>query len=157
MSKSRKERQEKARKRQQRQQMLKWLIPAIAVAIIAVVGILLVVTNGDDNDSNNDNSVDPVLISPDEYRSQFIETDHFLLDVRTPEEYEEGHLNGAVNIDHSEVARRLDEIPRDKPIVVYCRSDNRSGQAARVLVDNGFTEVYDIDGGLVAWNTTLDN
>ena len=66
-----------------------------------------------------------------------------LVDVRTPAEFESGHLDGALNISHELTAQRIAEYGDDKsrPIVVYCRSGNRSGQALKVLVELGFTGV----------------
>jgi len=67
-----------------------------------------------------------------------------LVDVRTPEEFAMGHVPGALNIPHNEMGRRHAEIgPPSTPVVLYCRSGNRSGQAASVLHHRGFGLVYD--------------
>jgi len=95
-------------------------------------------------------SAAPQRISPAEYMAQFAGTPHFLLDVRTPEEFAGGHLDGAANINVQELQSRLSEIPRDQPVVLYCRSGNRSAQAAQMLQAAGFTGVYDL-GGIIAW------
>ncbi len=80
--------------------------------------------------------------------------DVVLLDVRTPEEYAEGHVPGSVNIDFyaADFAEQLDLLPKDVPYVVYCRSGNRSGSTMPIMEDLGFTEVWDVDGGILAWN-----
>lgn len=77
-----------------------------------------------------------------------------VLDVRTPEEYAEGHLEGAVLIDAQapDFADRLAELPRDGRYVIYCRSGNRSAQARAIMEELGFTDVADVDGGIVAWS-----
>jgi len=92
------------------------------------------------------------LISPDNYVSQFRDSgaDHILIDVRTAEEFAEGHIAGAVNIPVDYIERRLAEIPTDIPVVVYCRSGNRSARAATTLVENNYAEVYDL-GGIASW------
>lgn len=92
------------------------------------------------------------LISPDNYVSQFIEdgAEHILIDVRTPQEFAEGHIAGSVNIPFDQISFRLDEIPTDMPVVVYCRSGNRSAIAARTLVENDYSQVYDM-GGILSW------
>lgn len=72
-----------------------------------------------------------------------------LLDVRTPEEFAERHLEGAVNIPVDQVEARLAEIPRDRPVVVYCRSGARSMSAARVLRRSGY-DVEDL-GSINEW------
>jgi rhodanese-related sulfurtransferase len=79
--------------------------------------------------------------------------DVVVLDIRTPEEFSEGIIEGAVNIDFydTDFAAQLDTLDKDADYVVYCRSDNRSGQAMDVFADLGFTSVTEIDGGIVAW------
>lgn len=79
--------------------------------------------------------------------------DVVVLDIRTPEEFAEGFIEGASNIDfyRSDFAGQLDMLDKDAPYVVYCRSDNRSGDAMDVFADLGFTNVTEIDGGIVNW------
>jgi phage shock protein E len=72
-----------------------------------------------------------------------------LLDVRSPAEYAERHLEGATLIPVDEVEGRLSEIPRDAPVVVYCRSGGRSARAAATLRAEGY-EVHDL-GGIDNW------
>ena len=76
-----------------------------------------------------------------------------VLDIRTPEEYAQGAIDGAVNIDFyaSDFASQLDQLDKSTPYVVYCRSGNRSGQAMDTFADLGFTDVTEIEGGLVNW------
>jgi phage shock protein E len=90
-------------------------------------------------------------ISPLDYQAQYgDELGHTLIDVRTPEEYSNGHIPNAINIHIDTLQGRLDEIPEDMPVVVYCRSGNRSATAARILIIGGFEEVYDL-GGIQDW------
>lgn len=79
--------------------------------------------------------------------------DLVVLDVRTPEEYAEGHLEGAVLVDFydADFADQLAALDPDAPYLVYCRSGNRSGQALSVMEQLGFSSVVDVDGGIVAW------
>ncbi|MDD3818556.1 MAG: rhodanese-like domain-containing protein [Actinomycetota bacterium] len=77
-------------------------------------------------------------------------SNYIILDVRTAGEFKEGYIEGAVNIPVSELESRLDELSRDKSIIVYCRSGSRSRSAADILVKNGFTHVYNM-GGIVSW------
>lgn len=72
-----------------------------------------------------------------------------LLDVRTPMEYSRGHIDGAVNIPLSELGRNLDQLKKDQPIVIYCQSGNRSGQARGFLAGQGY-QAYDL-GGMYNW------
>jgi phage shock protein E len=75
----------------------------------------------------------------------------FVLDVRTPEEYAAGHVPGAVNVPHDQLASRLAEVPKDKDVVVYCRTGRRSALAADVLAANGYKRVSQLEGDMQAW------
>jgi rhodanese-related sulfurtransferase len=77
--------------------------------------------------------------------------DVFLLDVREQWEYDEGHIPGITLLPMGEVSARLDEIPTDKEVIVTCRSGNRSGQITDYLRQNGFDNVHNMEGGILAW------
>lgn len=79
--------------------------------------------------------------------------DLVILDVRTPEEFAEGHLDGAIMVDFydDDFADQLAELDPDVPYLLYCRSGNRSGQTLAMMEDLGFTDVADVDGGINAW------
>ncbi len=77
--------------------------------------------------------------------------DVYLLDVREQWEYDEGHIPGVTLLPMGEVQGRLDEIPTDKEVIVTCRSGNRSGQVTDYLRQNGFDNVHNMQGGIVAW------
>jgi phage shock protein E len=79
--------------------------------------------------------------------------DLVVLDIRTPEEFAEGHIDGAVNIDFyaADFGDRLAELDPEARYVLYCRSDNRTGQTMPMLEELGFADVAEVDGGVVAW------
>ena len=93
------------------------------------------------------------VIQPAEYKSRFVDGKqaHTLVDVRTPGEFAGGYIPGAVNIALQELNQRLNKIPKEKPVVVYCRSGNRSASAAQALLQAGYSEVYDL-GGIIEWS-----
>jgi len=76
-----------------------------------------------------------------------------VLDVRTPEEYKQGHVPGAVNIPHTEVAARLAELgdKKDRSMVLYCEKGGRAAKAADVLSKQGFTNLKHLTGDMSAW------
>ena len=80
------------------------------------------------------------------------EEGYIILDVRTQEEYDQGHIPGAVLIPNTEIeARAEDELPdKDQLILVYCRSGNRSKKAAEILVELGYTNIKEF-GGIIDW------
>lgn len=75
-----------------------------------------------------------------------------VLDVREPHEYAEGHVEGSVLVPLATVAARAGEFPKDRPVYVFCRSGNRSLVAARTLAEAGFSDVRNVEGGILAWN-----
>lgn len=87
--------------------------------------------------------------SPSAAAHELVKQGATLLDVRTPEEYEAGHLSGATLIPIAVLEARLAEVSQDKPIVVYCRSGRRSAMAANLLKKRGY-EVHDL-GAMAAW------
>jgi phage shock protein E len=76
-----------------------------------------------------------------------------VIDVRTAAEFAGGHLAGAINVDleSGTFETQVADLPHDATYVVYCRSGNRSGVATDTLAGLGFTDVYDVQGGIVAW------
>ncbi|MDR1780045.1 MAG: rhodanese-like domain-containing protein [Tannerella sp.] len=77
-----------------------------------------------------------------------------LLDVRTAEEFADGHIRGAQNIDvrSSDFEANIKRLPADKAILVYCRSGKRSLTAAEILSKNGFRKIVNLKGGIEEWN-----
>jgi phage shock protein E len=77
--------------------------------------------------------------------------DVVILDVREQDEWDAGHIPGALFIPMSDVAGRISEIPTDKTVIVQCRSGNRSGQVTDYLRGQGMNNVHNMAGGLNAW------
>ena len=75
----------------------------------------------------------------------------FLLDVRTPQEFSQARLSGAVLIPIGEFQRRINEVPKNKPILVYCAVGSRSKPVADFLTQRGYKEVYHMADGIVGW------
>src|SRR5437588_12979758 len=75
----------------------------------------------------------------------------FLLDVRDPWEYRAGHVPGAQLIPLAELEQRVNEVPRDRPVLAICHSGQRSLAAAGYLLRLGYTGVSNVDGGTAAW------
>lgn len=93
-----------------------------------------------------------VDLNPQEFQEGF-QKGGLLLDVRTPQEYADAHIGGAELIPLQELSTRWTEIEeyKDQPVYLYCRSGNRSRSASQVLLDKGFTEVYNLDRGIGSW------
>ena len=76
-----------------------------------------------------------------------------LVDVRTPEEYAEGHIEGFQNINFlSETFQEdIEKLDKNKPVIVYCKSGGRSAKSAQLLKEKGFVKIYDLEGGIEQW------
>ena len=74
-----------------------------------------------------------------------------VVDVRTPEEFVTSHVPGAINIPHDQIGRRLAELPKDKDLVLYCRTGRRVAIAAAELTAKGYTRLQHLEGDMTAW------
>ncbi len=93
-------------------------------------------------------------LSIEDYQTQYANgnhVDHLLLDVREINEFTEGRIPGAVNLPMSQITQRLEEIPRDKPVVLVCRTGARSAQVATYLKQFGFEKIYNLREGTMGW------
>lgn len=121
-----------------------------AALVIAVLALSAAACGG-----GTDTAVGVVTVGADRAH-EVVEDDPqglVVLDIRTPEEFAAGRLADSVNIDFyaPDFADQIGTLDREAPYVLYCRSGNRSDSAASLMRDLGFSEVYEIDGGIVSW------
>lgn len=96
------------------------------------------------------------VLSVSEYKEAITNKNVQLVDVRTAKEYLGGHINQAVNIDYfqnkifADIFCRFD---KTQPIYIYCRSGKRSKKSSKKLIEMGFEEIYDLEGGYLAWKS----
>ena len=114
--------------------------------IVVLSGVFMLVASCSIGQNKND-------IQIDEFQKKIATENYILVDVRTAEEYTEGHLEGALNIDYfsATFSDEISNIGLEKPVLVYCRSGNRSGKSMRIMSDLGFKEVYNLIGGIKGW------
>ena len=124
------------------------IVLALIALIIAAVVVLPRLVNG--GPSGTDLLTDNREVTVAE-AYQLYQEDIYTLDVRTVEEYEEGHIPGSVLIPLDELARRSGELPVGEPILIYCRSGNRSLEAMNMLAGAGFMNLSSMDGGFNDW------
>lgn len=93
------------------------------------------------------------LVTPDEMKELSQMDGVQLVDVRTPEEFMEGHIKGFQNIDFmSDTFREeIEKLDKNKPVIVYCKSGNRSGKSCKIMQEKGFIKIYDLEGGIEKW------
>ena len=82
--------------------------------------------------------------------------DFIIVDVRTPEEYSEGHINNSININYTsdKFGDQVKSLNRNKEYIIYCRSGRRSAEALKVFKDLGFKKIYNIKEGIVSWTSS---
>ena len=114
--------------------------------LIAFIGSILLLAGC----SSTSSAID---LSVTEFSSKVAEAGVITLDVRTPGEYAEGHLEGAQLIDFQSgnFENEISSLDKNATYAVYCRSGNRSGQAVKVMHDAGFHNVYNLNGGVIDW------
>ncbi len=125
--------------------------------LIVILGLLAAACGGGSTATLEPDTQHIATVSPNE-AYQIIQ-DHQgdanfeLIDVRTPDEYAAGKIDGAIDIDFYDPAFRdaLAQLDRNKTYVIYCRSGNRSGQTLDIMRELGFTDVVDVQGGIAAW------
>lgn len=102
------------------------------------------------------NNVAKEILTPSEFQSALGNNkEALILDVRTPGEYENGHIPNAQNIDwnNDSFDTEVAKLDKSKPIYVYCLSGNRSSSAAKKLRNDGFKQVFELDGGMMSWRS----
>lgn len=134
----------------------KWLFAVIAAGVLtAALSACGQDKTGQDTKAAQEDTVKAEYkkITAEEAKERMDKDDKVvILDVRTEEEYQEGHVPGAIVIPNETISSEpLEELPDiDQEILVYCRSGNRSAQAAKKLAEAGYTQVYDF-GGIIDW------
>jgi rhodanese-related sulfurtransferase len=112
----------------------------VVLVLIGAIGLFFVVSSPD-NSSDAEASITMASINTD------ITTGAQLVDVRTPEEFSDGYIEGAVNLPLDSIkAGQYPSVSKDSTVYVYCRSGNRSAEAANILKNAGFTDVIDLGG-----------
>jgi phage shock protein E len=92
------------------------------------------------------------IVKPTEFKERSI--NQVIIDIRTPQEFSQGHIEGAINInyfDHSFIDQ-MGKYDKSKPVFLYCRSGNRTSSAAAKVAKLGFGEIYDLQGGIMSWS-----
>lgn len=102
--------------------------------------------------SDSSSTVQVVDLAPAEFASQ--SKGGILVDVRTPAEIAQGAIAGSIAMDFSQddFQAQLTQLPKDRAIYLYCAVGGRSSKASDLLVQHGFTKVYNLQGGMTAWN-----
>lgn len=134
----------------------------IAIFFVLLIAVLIFASQLKDRPSGPDSLADFEDVTVEEARKMIEEENVFVLDVRTPGEFNSSHIEGATLIPVTNSAgsnlspdqlleARINEVPKNRKILVYCRTGRRSVAASKILVAAGYTQVYNMQGGITAW------
>lgn len=130
--------------------MTKHLI-ILAAGILAVSSCESKKSNLETSSTQEVTTASLINLNPAEFQAK--STQGIIIDVRTPEEIAEGKIAGALELDYflPSFQSKVDELPKDQEIYIYCAVGARSREAAEMLLQQGFTKVYHLSGGIQAW------
>lgn len=114
--------------------------------LLVFVGVLFLSCS---NSQQNNTAIK--VVSPQEFKQ--LSNQKTIIDIRTPGEFAQGHIEGAVNINYFDknFINKIAEFNKNEPLFVYCRSGNRTSSASRKIANMGFTQIYDLEGGMINW------
>ncbi len=118
----------------------------ISILLSVVIGLTLL-------NCKQSTAQQSTLLEPQEFKEFLSVNDVLLVDVRTPKEFNSGHIKNAININFlsAEFEKEIKKLDTTKTLVIYCRSGNRSGKSASIFVKVGFDQLYDLKGGVLKW------
>ncbi|AMC11671.1 hypothetical protein Lupro_10510 [Lutibacter profundi] len=140
---------------------MKTSIKLLGLLSLSIIFISLSCKNNQDKNKSSTNNIivntnqetkgKITLLSPSEFKEK--SKDHQIIDVRTPMEFKEGYIEGAknMNLKGDDFTKEISSLDKDKPVYIYCKSGHRSGIAAKKMIELGFKEVYDLQGGILNW------
>lgn len=128
---------------------------AVVVVLLGAALALLLIGCSSSDSTGAGSSIDTGAVQAVDTQefAAVVDSGAAVIDVRTPEEFAAGHIEGAVNIDVNgpDFDQRISELDTSETYAVYCRSGNRSAVATQLMAQQGFTSMYDLSGGIVAW------
>ncbi len=119
----------------------------LLIVTATVLNLFLISCSTQNNDKHS-------ILTAKDFKTQITLLDHpVIIDVRTAEEFNNGHINGAINIDwySSNFSTEIAQLDKNTPVYIYCRSGGRSNKAAKKMLDKGFDEIIELQGGFAAW------
>jgi rhodanese-related sulfurtransferase len=125
----------------------------LTIGIGTLLGTGILLGNLQTTTSQNNLASMIEIVDSSVFKTKNTEEERIVLDVRTPEEYSEGHIPNSKNINFNDPSfiTTLETLDKNKAYSIYCRSGNRSGQARELMRSLGFTNVLDLQGGVVSW------
>ena len=122
----------------------------IKLALILLLSIVQMDCKNHGDSANQESKIE--IIAPSTFKEKSI--DQTIIDIRTPGEFAQGYIEGAININYfdKEFLSKVSELDKTKPVFIYCRSGNRTSSASKKIAALGFEKVYDLQGGILNWS-----
>ncbi len=126
--------------------------------LLIIISLLFSCTNnkGENKNSTENTSTQKIeKLIPQDFAVEMTELKNFnLIDVRTPQEYEQGNISKAKNINFNDASfgEELNKLEKEKPLFIYCKSGGRSAKAVEKAKEMGFEHIIELDGGIESWN-----
>ena len=114
--------------------------------------LVLVTVLGISCNTKSQSQLDAItVVTPTEFKAKSV--NQTIIDIRTPQEFSQGHIDGAININYydSNFMDQIAKYDKNQPLFIYCRSGNRTSPASKKIADFGFTQIYDLEGGILYW------
>lgn len=137
----------------------------MSTLIGALLGLMIFTSSSCSAQTHEEHRTDTVLqtsvinenVSPEIFSAKIGNENTILIDVRTPDEFAEGHIPSAINLNYNstDFDDELDKLDKTKIYLVYCRSGARSVNAATMMSERNFTTIYTLKGGILGWNAPL--
>ena len=119
-----------------------------------IISLFLVFESSKVHSQEESKKSDKYLIRPASFKDGLEKKKNLVVvDLRTPEEYEDSHITGAINIDYKNqnFLEEINKLDKNKKYYIYCRSGGRSAKSRKIMNENNFKKVYDLEGGILAW------
>lgn len=142
--------------------MKKVLFTMMGITLLAILAITAFSSNKMPNTKQKASVSDAVQkivnLDPQSFKEKIANDNPVIIDVRTADEYEAGHIDNAINLDFysDNFADQLEKLDKHKPYSIYCRSGNRSGQTLLLMKELGFKDVANLSGGFTAWEQNIN-
>lgn len=124
----------------------------LKLSLLIFISVLNINCNNKQKANSNEQLGKIKQVTPIEFKEQ--SKNQTMIDIRTPQEFAQGHIEGAININYFDKSflEQVSKFDKTKPIYMYCRSGNRTSSASKKMQDLGFEEIIDLQGGIMNWS-----
>lgn len=127
---------------------------SVSILFFSVMMLLTSCSEAQKKANQKSNKIMFQNLNVNEFEQGMTQNEAVIIDVRTPMEYQEGHIKNSklIDISDKDFENQIEKLDKNKAYYVYCRSGGRSSSASQIMVEKGFTKVYNLQGGMIAWS-----